>query len=474
MKINRLMIAAPASGSGKTLLTCGLLRLLTRKNIRPASFKCGPDFIDPMFHSKVLGTRSRNMDTFFTGESVTRYLLEKNAADCDAAVMEGVMGYYDGLSMESSRAGASDLASVTDTPVFLLIPAKGASRSLLPMIKGFLDFQKKPCIRGIILNRVNGMLYPRLKEMIEKELHIPVVGYFPVVKDCVLESRHLGLILPEEIQSLQKKLDSLADILEKTLDLRQILEIAENAPELDAAADAEVWNRQKQEALALVPEETLRRPDGGKLRIGLARDEAFCFFYEDNLQLLRDLGAELEEFSPLHDRHLPDGLDALLLHGGYPELHAEELEGNSSMRRDVREAAVDRKLPVMAECGGFLYLHESLKDMEGKVRKMAGVFPESSYYTGHLNRFGYMTLKGGTLFGHPVGEIRSHEFHYYESENPGDTFRAEKPSGTRSWRCIRSSDSVSAGFPHLYYYANPEIPVRLLQAAGVFAGRRET
>ena len=142
MKINRLMIAAPASGSGKTLLTCGLLRLLTRKNIRPASFKCGPDFIDPMFHSRVLGTKSRNLDTFFTGDSVTRYLLEKNAADCDTAVMEGVMGYYDGLSMDSSRAGASDLASVTDTPVFLLIPAKGASRSILPVIKGFLDFQK--------------------------------------------------------------------------------------------------------------------------------------------------------------------------------------------------------------------------------------------------------------------------------------------------------------------------------------------
>lgn len=475
IKISRIMIAAPSSGSGKTLITCGLLNLLKKKGRKPASFKCGPDFIDPMFHSKVLGTKSRNLDTFFTDPDTTRSLLAKNAQDADLAVLEGVMGYFDGMGIDSSRAGASDLASVTDTPVLLIVPAKGVSRSVLPMIRGFLDFQEKPCIRGLILNRVSAGLYPRMKEMIEREIGIPVVGYVPVVKDCALESRHLGLLMPDEIASFQDKLDRLAEILDQTMDIGKILKIAGSAPALSVHCPEETFRSGNPEAAgqdaAGTAEPCGKAYGAGKLRIGLAKDEAFCFFYEDNLDLLREMGAELVPFSPMRDAGLPDGLDGLLLHGGYPELYGRELSENAPMRESVR-SAVAGGLPTLAECGGFLYLHRTLTDPEGNVWPMAGVFPENAFYTGHLTRFGYLTLTGGTMFGRDVGEIRSHEFHYYESENPGDTFLAKKPAGNRSWRCVRSTDTMYAGFPHLYFYANPEVAAAFMKRCAEYHDNR--
>ena len=443
MKIDRILIAAPSSGSGKTLVTCGLLGILKNRGLNVASFKCGPDFIDPMFHGKVLGTKSRNLDTFFAGEAVTRMLLQKNGEDCDIAVMEGVMGYYDGLSEYDSRSGASDLAQVTDTPVLLVVNGAGACRSVLPMIKGFLDFQKKPCIKGVILNKISPMLYPRMKQVIEEELSVQVVGYLPVLKDCVLESRHLGLMMPDEIAAVREKMDHLSKELEQTLDVEAILKIAHEAPELTEAVRME--------------EKICEQP----LRIGLARDEAFCFFYEDNLTLLRELGAELVEFSPLHDEKLPDHLDGLLLHGGYPELYAESLSKNTSMRHSIR-SALEAGLPCMAECGGFLYLHEALRDMQDVEWPMVGAVAGKAYNTGRLNRFGYIALTEGNVFGRSVGEIRSHEFHYFESEDPGADFLASKPVGKRNWRCIHSQETLFAGFPHLYYYANTEVPKAFL------------
>ncbi|MDO4623002.1 MAG: cobyrinate a,c-diamide synthase [Eubacteriales bacterium] len=457
MKINRFMIAAPASGSGKTLLTCGVLRLLKRKGYRTVSFKCGPDYIDPMFHTKVLGTPSRNLDTFFAEPEGVRALLAKNAADVDIAVMEGVMGYFDGLGLDSSRAGASDLAETTDTPVFLIIPAKGTSRSVLPMVKGFLDFQKKACIKGIILNRVSPMLYPRMKEMIEKEIDVPVVGYMPVITDCALESRHLGLVMPDEIEELHDKLDRLADVLEKSLDLEQMIAIAGEAPEIKEDSYLSAFHK---------------KTHTSKVRIGLADDEAFCFFYRDNLDLLRELGAELVPFSPIHDEQLPEDLDGLWLHGGYPELYGRELSENRSMR-DAVHAAITGGMPVLAECGGFMYLHKELKDAEGKQWPMVGIFPENVWYTGRLVRFGYITLTEGSFFGKTLGDMRAHEFHYFDSEDPGDAFLAKKPTGNRSWRAVRSSDTMYAGYPHMYFYANPEMAPAFLDACASYQRKRK-
>ena len=452
MKLDRILITAPSSGSGKTLVTCGLLGILKKRGLRAASFKCGPDFIDPMFHTRVLGTKSRNLDTFFTEKDGTVFLLKKNGADCDIAVMEGVMGYYDGLSLTGSRGGASDLAAVTDTPVVLVVNAAGAGRSVLAMIRGFLDFQEKPLIRGVILNKISPSLYPGMKKAIEEELPVKVAGYVPVLKDCILESRHLGLMLPDEVASLREKMELLSSRLEETLDMQAILEIASGAPDLPENAGRD----------AVLPGGKKFSREGRPVRIGLARDEAFCFFYEDNLSLLREMGAELVEFSPLHDEKLPEGLDGLLLHGGYPEVHAEKLSENRSMRGSVKKA-LEQGLPCMAECGGFLYLQETLADMEGRKWPMVGLFPGAAGNAGRLTRFGYITLTEGKVFGKDVGPIRSHEFHYFDAEDPGTAFLASKPAGTRNWRCIHSSDTLFAGFPHLYYYANPEVPAAFLE-----------
>ena len=202
-RIPRILLAAGASGSGKTLLTCGLLQVLVNRGIKTVSFKCGPDYIDPMFHTQVIGTKSRNLDTFFTGEEITRYLLAKNSADCEIAVMEGVMGFYDGVAGTTTLASAYDLARVTDTPVILIVNSKGMSVSLAAYIKGFLEYKKDSRIKGVIFNQMSPMLYPRMKKLVEEELGIKVLGYVPRVEDCVIESRHLGLILPEEIPELK-------------------------------------------------------------------------------------------------------------------------------------------------------------------------------------------------------------------------------------------------------------------------------
>ena len=381
MKIPRILLAAGASGSGKTLITCGLLQALVNRGLKVASFKCGPDYIDPMFHSRVIGTRSRNLDTFFTDGDRTRYLLAKNASDCEIAVMEGVMGYYDGVGGITSRASAYDLASTTDTPVILIVNSRGMSVSLAAYVKGFLEYKKDSHICGVIFNQMSPMLYPRMKKLLEEELSVKVLGYVPKVEDCVIESRHLGLVLPEEIPELKSRLQKLSEVLEKTLDIDGILELAGEAPEL--AAPETKMLIQKDTAFGYRTEE--------KVRIGVADDEAFCFFYADNLNLLEQMGAELVRFSPIHDRELPEDLDGLLLSGVYPELNGEALEENQEMCTRIREVILDG-MPCLAECGGFMYLHQEMEDMEGKQRRVCGVIPGRAYRTPKLNRFGYITL----------------------------------------------------------------------------------
>ncbi len=232
MKIPRFLLTAGASGSGKTLVTCGILQAFKNRGLDVVSFKCGPDYIDPMFHAKVIGTKSANLDTFFTNEETTRYLLTENAKDADIAVMEGVMGYYDGVGGITTKASAYDLAKVTDTPAVLLINCKGMSVSILPYVQGFVKYQKDSHIEGVLLNQMSPMLYPRVKKLIEEELHVPVYGYVPRVEECRLESRHLGLVLPDEVVELKEKLNRLAEVLEKTVDLDGLLKLGNSALDL--------------------------------------------------------------------------------------------------------------------------------------------------------------------------------------------------------------------------------------------------
>ncbi|MDY3250201.1 MAG: cobyrinate a,c-diamide synthase [Candidatus Choladocola sp.] len=461
LHLPRVMVAAPSSGSGKTMITCGILQALKNRGLEPASFKCGPDYIDPMFHSRVIGAQSRNLDTFFTEEKTTRHLFARTAVTADISVLEGVMGIYDGIGGVSSRASSYDLATVTDTPVLLVLNAKGMSLSLIPMIQGYVEYQKrfgKAVIRGVILNQTTKMTYQLLKEKIESETGIRLYGYVPRLTECAVESRHLGLVTPDEIEDLQQRLQRLSRELEASLDLDGILALA------GEAADYEDGELNTPEAvrrlLDTVPQE--------KVRIGVAMDEAFCFYYQDNLDLLSALGAEIVPFSPVHDRNLPESLDGILLGGGYPELYAGELAENETIKEQIRRA-IDRGLPYLAECGGFMYLHESMEDMEGNTYPMCGCIHGKSYLTPKLSRFGYISLQTGTGQLLPGGQvIRGHEFHYFDSTDPGEDYTAEKPGGRRAWTCIHGNGHSAAGYPHLYYWSNPVFAASFIKCAGAY------
>ncbi|MBO4797239.1 MAG: cobyrinate a,c-diamide synthase [Candidatus Methanomethylophilaceae archaeon] len=433
MTLPRFMIAAPSSGSGKTLITCGVLQALTNRGLKVASFKCGPDYIDPMFHSRIIGAKSKNLDAFFTEGDTLRYLFSRGAEKCDISVIEGVMGFYDGIAAAETEASSHEVSLAVSAPVILVIDSKGASLSALALLKGFLEFRKNN-IKGVIFNRMSERVFRKIAPEAEK-MGVKAIGWVPNVKDLVLESRHLGLVLPHEVENLKDKLNRLAGILEESLDLDSVLEIANNVPDL----------------CYKIPEV----PRVGKARIGLADDRAFCFIYEDNLEILERMGAEIVRFSPLEDKHLPD-VDGIILPGGYPELYLEALESNVSMRSDILKR-IREGMPCLAECGGFMYLHTSITE-NGKKYMMCGVIEGNVSDSKKLVRFGYAT------FSSEKKDLwsKGHEFHYWESENCGEDWEASKPSGA-SYRCIHDDGTLIAGFPHMYYYSNPGFPEAFLR-----------
>lgn len=460
----RLMLAAGASGSGKTLITCGLLTALNRRGMKPVSFKCGPDYIDPMFHESVLGVKCRNLDAFFTDRQTTRYLFSENAKEAEVSVLEGVMGYYDGLGGISTTGSAYDLACVTETPVVLIVNARGMSLSVLPYIKGFLTYRQDSHICGVIFNQMSAMLYPRMKKIVEEELNIPVYGYVPRMEELSLESRHLGLVMPRELPDLKEKLLKLAEQLESSLDIDGLLKLAETAPEIEQDCPDRVSR-----AIASVKKEQKSSPV-----IAVARDEAFCFLYGDNLSLLRKMGAGFVMFSPLHDSELPKEADGLLIYGGYPELFARELSQNSSMKESIARRLSDG-LPCMAECGGFMYLHREFENMEGEGFPGVSVIDGRAFRTRRLVHFGYaeLTAKKKDGIGSEGLPLRAHEFHYFDSTANGEDFTAAKPFSERKWSCMYCDGQRLLGFPHLYYYANPETAASFVKACSDFRMRRK-
>lgn len=447
----RLLIGAAGSGCGKTTFTCGLLQALSDAGRRPVSFKCGPDYIDPMFHTEVLGIPSRNLDLFFTEENTARYLMAKHGSRGDMAVIEGVMGYYDGLAGISDSASSFHLAAATGTPSLLLTDGRGKSLSLLAEIKGFLEFRKGSRIRGIILNRVSGMIYPELKELIEERLPVKVYGYLPKMEDCSLESRHLGLVTAREIKDLRGIIQKLAAQIKKSVDLQGLMELAECAEPLT------------------FEKPQLPNPLSEPVSIGLAKDKAFCFYYQDNLELLEELGVKIIPFSPMEDSFLPEGISGLIIGGGYPELYLRQLSGNQSMRRQIREA-VQQGMPCLAECGGFMYLHRQLEDQDGHSFPMVGLIDGKSYPTEKLGRFGYITLtaRKDNLICGKGEQLKGHEFHYWDSTRPGDVFRAKKPLRSREWDCVIAEKNLLAGYPHIYFYSNLQAARRFAEACSAY------
>lgn len=460
MKINRFMIAAPKSGSGKTMITCALLQLLKDNGKNVLSYKCGPDYIDPMFHKKVLGVPSKNLDTFFTDEKTTVQLFLDERADGDFAVLEGVMGLYDGLGGIYEQGSSYHLAKVTQTPIILVVDAKGMGKSVLALIAGFLQYDTHHLIKGVLLNRMSKGYYDIIKPLIEKELSVKVVGYFPEQKDIMLESRHLGLVMPDELDDIKEQLCEIADRLKKTIDMDLFIDIAAEADEIGDSGSADKDKRQ-----TLKNAELMRPQDqNNTVNIAVAMDEAFCFYYEDNLRMLEKCGAQLQYFSPLHDTELPDNCDALLLGGGYPELYAKELSENVSMLNAIKKA-FRAGMPTVAECGGFMYLHTYIHN-QNCVFDMAGALDGECHFKGKLVRFGYIELEEKhSNFLPPDEKIRAHEFHYYDSTDNGADCIATKPATGRSYDCVISHDNYWLGFPHLYYPSNPHFAESLVRKA---------
>ena len=449
----RIMLAAPKSGSGKTLLTCGLLEILRRRGLNPIACKCGPDYIDPMFHCYVLGIPGRNLDSFFLpAEGVRRVLVDAvREEQAGIAVLEGVMGYYDGLGGTETSASSWEIAEITDTPAILVLDCKGASLSAAAMASGFLHFRKKSHIAGVILNRVSSMYYERLAAAVEEASGLPVLGYLPESEEYRMESRHLGLFLPGEIDRLRERIGRLADQMEKSIAVDRVLEVAGMLPLRIENKEKEKAENESMEAESIAKFPACQEQKvTSRVRIGVARDEAFCFYYQENFRLLEQMGAELVYFSPLRDKKIPDRVDGLLFGGGYPENYARELAKNAAMRESIRRS-IAAGMPFLAECGGFLYLHRTLEGSDGKHWEMAGVYPFDAYRTNRLRRFGYVRLL--TSSGQ---EIHGHEFHYWESEDPGTDWEAVKPTGNRSWRCIHEKGGQIGGFPHLYYASCPD------------------
>lgn len=429
----QLVATAPQSGSGKTTAVCALLGAMAARGLTPCAFKAGPDYIDPMFHRAVLGVESHNLDLFFSTPETVRSLYARHAAGHGAAVVEGAMGYYDGLGGVSDTASAWHLADTLDLPALLVVRPKGASLTLAATLRGLLAFRTPHHIAGILLNDCTENLYKMLRPMLERETGLPVVGYLPFLPGAAIESRHLGLKTAAEIADLQARLKLLADAAQSSIDW-PLLQRLFDRPAPAAAPPVAVPPR---------------------VRLAVARDAAFCFTYAETLEALQENGAELCFFSPLQDTALPPDIGGLYLPGGYPELYAAELAANAPMRAAIK-AAVENGLPTAAECGGFLYLGQTLEDADGTPHPMAGVLPGHGVKTGRLVRFGYATLTAqadSMLFA--AGEqFPAHEFHHWDSTQNGTALTAAKANG-RQWACGFANAHLYAGFPHLYWAGTP-------------------
>lgn len=445
VELPRLLIGGVGSGCGKTTVTSAILQAYCNRNFIPAAFKCGPDYIDPMFHSEVIGAPSRNLDLFLCDESTVRALLARNTESAPLALIEGVMGYYDGVGGVSDWASAADLAEKTQTPTVLVVCVKGKSLSVAAEIQGFAKFQNNT-ISGVILNGVSKAMYPFYRDIVEKHTGLPVYGYLPTEENAALGSRHLGLITAAEIADLKERLQKLAALAEECIDLDGLIRLANTAPPLQFEP--------------LYREPVCQEP----VRIAVARDRAFCFYYQDSLELMEELGAELVPFSPLSDNTLPPDIHGLYLGGGYPELALSQLSRNAALMQTLRQRIADG-LPTLAECGGFMYLHEAIVDGDGAEAPMVGVIPGRARLQDRLQNFGYITLTAArdNLLCPAGGQIHAHEFHYAVSDDAGDAFCAQKPLRAKSWSCIHGNATLAAGFPHFHFYANPAFAASFVQ-----------
>ena len=444
--IPRILLAGSNSGCGKTSITCGILKAFTDRGLQIQSYKCGPDYIDPMLHTHITGQACRNLDPFFCDGDMLKSLVAKDSAEADLTVMEGVMGYYDGIGVSSDKS-THTVSVETGTPTILILNVKGMSHTMIPLIRGLIGYQENP-VAGVILNRCSPGLYRLMKPELEKSLGIAVAGYFPQTEGIHIGSRHLGLMTAAEISNLDEVISLLGKVAEECIDLDLLAEIARGAAPLPAVSRP------------VLPAEK-------KAVIAVAMDKAFCFYYQENLEILEQSGAELKYFSPVNDKELPEGTDGIYLGGGYPETYRRQLSENASMKKAIRQA-VEEGAPVIAECGGFMYLCDSLIETDGSSMPMLGLLDTDVTMTRRLSmEFGYVTMTAeyDTAFFDKGTVIRAHEFHYSKAGKRGDAFRIEKYSG-KHWKGIYAVGHILAGYPHLYFANCKSLAERFVSLAG--------
>jgi len=463
--IRGITIAGTHSGSGKTTMSLGIMGALA-KRCTVVPFKIGPDYIDPAYHKRVSGGFSYNLDIHMLGETRLKKLFQEKAHQGDIAIVEGVMGLFDGKD-SSGFSSSAHIAKLLGLPVILVIDAGGLAKSASAMVMGYRDFDQGLYLAGVLLNRIGGEKHFKLlKECIETDTGIPVLGFLPKDKDFTIPERPLGLIPPEEIKGLESNLSKLYCMVEKYIDLEKIIKISEkagtvqNLNECDTLSNAKLIMKTEQQCLKVS-----RSKRNFRMKIAVAVDDAFCFYYRAGLELLEAKGANLTYFSPLKDSQLPDGVSGLYLGGGFPENFAQTLSENKSMRISIFKA-IEGGLTTYAEGGGLMYLMKAIRNREGKKHAMVGIFNGEAVMTDRLQNFGYVTaeaIKDNVLA--PKGSIISgHEFHYSKivSSLDNTSYIIKKPGEKLQWQCGYTYKNCLATYMHIDFYAYPELVANFL------------
>jgi len=454
----RLVIAGVRSGVGKTTITAGLIAALTRRRLAVQPFKTGPDYIDPTYHTLAAGRACRNLDTWMVPPERVQALFAHIAGQSDIAVVEGVMGIFDGFSYEGEQGSTAQVAKLIDAPVILMIDAGKMARSAGALALGYQQFDPDLPLAGFIVNKVGSDRHGRgVATAIERATGLPVLGWLTRDSELEIPERHLGLVPTAEPGRWQTFIRAAADRVEAALDIDRLLTIAQQAGPLSPP-----------DLQALLPtNQQINKPI-----IAVARDEAFNFTYEDNLDLLRAAGAELAFFSPLHDTDLPPGAGAVMLSGGFPELYAEPLAANTAIMDALRQAHQHNR-PIYAECGGLMYLTEAITDLEGRQHQMVGLLPGQSVMTRKRLSLGYRQAQAAAdSWLAAAGEtVRGHEFHYSRWENRPDDLPPAWYLLPRTGQGEPQPDGANLGnlwasYVHLHFWGHPELAARLVRAAG--------
>lgn len=455
-KYSRIVIAGTSSGAGKTTITVGLMAALRRRGLRVQGFKCGPDYIDPTYHSAATGRPSRNLDTWMVPHETMQATFRKGSDSADISIIEGVMGLYDGKDPLSDAGSTAEIAMLLDSPVILVLNVQSVGRSAAAMVLGYQTLNRSVQIAGVVVNQCGSANhYQLVKSAIEQVCGIPVVGWLGRDEALHMPERHLGLVPAVERGELDPLFEKLADVIEQGLDLDALLAIAESAPPLVGSETP------------LIPSANLERGLDGPV-IAVAKDAAFHFYYAENLEMLEQLGAKLIYFSPLSGEKVPEEADGVYIGGGFPEVFAEELAAHADVRHDLKER-VSKGLPLFAECGGYMYLAQSILDADGRSHEMAGIIPARVSVRKKLAALGYreITAQSDCLLFERGETARGHEYHYSTIEPIADEpypyiYETKGMRGTS--QDGYASANVMAGYVHIHFASNPNAAIRYVTA----------